>query len=316
MVNTYKKLYIRLLTITLLPVLSGCFFTGVENTGKITDKEVQRRISEIELRQPASSLTALADSLPAWRVGKNFYATDDGLRLLFDRSSDYDIDTVSFSGKTLTYAGYDIVSSISGAQTVNIKLSNGRHSFIYRTNKTLDSFGPDFSIPLLIDMDAVNDVARQLVGRDVYVKTSIWYDTNSEDVFTGRQYIPVRIIAVKPGNKVLPMKVVFTTSDELAQEAFVWISSPSATMHNRDFDSMFSLVDPRKNHPEISDAHWSLIINGKVSQEMTKEECRLALGNPMRIAPVPDQAGMREYWYYDGGTYLYFVDGLLKSFRL
>ena len=59
----------------------------------------------------------------------------------------------------------------------------------------------------------------------------------------------------------------------------------------------------------------TLITTGNVVEEMTKEECRLALGSPQRITPAPDQQGMREYWYYDGGGYLFFVDGLLKSFR-
>ena len=48
---------------------------------------------------------------------------------------------------------------------------------------------------------------------------------------------------------------------------------------------------------------------------MTKEECRLSIGSPKRINENPDQGGMREYWYYDGGSYLYFVDGLLSQFR-
>lgn len=308
---TYKLL----LLCVLMPLLNACFFTGVENTGKITEKEVERIISEIDLRQPASSLTTLADSLPSWKPGKQFYATDDQLRLLFERSINYDIDTITFNGRYLSYTDYEIISSISGAHTVNINFTDGTHNYVYRTNKTIDSFTPDFTIPLLVDMDLVEDVGQQLRGRKVYVKTPIWYDTESENVFTGRQYIPVTITDVKPGNKVLPLRVIFTTDDALKQVAFVWISSPSAAMHNRDFDSLFSLVDPRKNYPNISPEHWELISNGNVCEDMTKEECRLALGNPIRISPVPDQAGMREYWFYDAGAYLYYVDGLLKTYR-
>ena len=130
----------------------------------------------------------------------------------------------------------------------------------------------------------------------------------------GRQYIAVRIVDVLPGNKVLPLKVVFEAIDN-HERAFVWMSAPGATMRNRDFDSMFSLFNLRLLYPNISDKTWNLIVNGNVAEEMTKEECRLSLGAPQHISPVPDQAGMREYWYYDGGQYLYFVDGLLKSYR-
>ena len=48
---------------------------------------------------------------------------------------------------------------------------------------------------------------------------------------------------------------------------------------------------------------------------MTKEACRLALGMPKQVNQVPDPSGMREYWYYDDGRFLQFVDGLLKSYR-
>lgn len=75
---------------------------------------------------------------------------------------------------------------------------------------------------------------------------------------------------------------------------------------------MFSLKDPHDNYPTIGDSHWALIVKGEVTEGMTKEECRLSKGTPKRITPVPDQGGMREYWYYDGGAYLFFIDGLLQ----
>ena len=86
-------------------MVSSCFFTGVEHTGVISDKEVNRIINEMETHQPASALTPYVDSLPAWHVGKKFFATDDQLRLLFERTADYDIDSISFANKYLTYTG-------------------------------------------------------------------------------------------------------------------------------------------------------------------------------------------------------------------
>lgn len=295
--------------------MSSCFFTGVEHTGTITDKEVNRIITELETHQPASALTAYVDSLPSWRIGKRFYATDDQLRLLFERTADIDIDTIAFAGKYITYNGYETATSISGVKAVNIKFGDGTHNYTYKTSKSIDQFSPDFVIPLLVDMDMVEHVAAQIVGHEVYIKTMIWYSEQDDYLFRGRQYIPVKIVDVKPGNKVLPLKVVFETLDSEAQRAFVWISAPGATMHNRDFDSLFSLANPRNGYPDITDTRWKLITAGNVEEDMTKEECRLALGNPKRITPAPDQQGMREYWYYDGGGYLYFVDGLLKTFR-
>lgn len=310
------KRYLLHFTILLLVlVVTSCMFTGVENTGKITDKEVTRVINELEQRQPSSTLTAFVDSLSAWKRGKQFYATDDQLRLLFERSSQYDLDTIHFAGKFLSFDRYETVTSISGKPTVCLHFSDGINTFTYHTNKTMHDLPVPMSIPLLVDMDVVKHVADQLTGRQAYVKTPIWYDAKTEAMKKGRQYIPVKIIAVKPGNKVLPLRVEFQTTDQPEEIAFVWMSAPGAVMHNRDFDSVFSLANPKNGYPGISDTHWNLIINSEVCEDMTKEECRLALGAPKRISPVPDQAGMREYWYYDGGSYLYFVDGLLKKFR-
>ena len=86
-------------------------------------------------------------------------------------------------------------------------------------------------------------------------------------------------------------------------------------MPGRDFDGLFDVNDPHSLYPAISAKNWELITRGQVEEGMTKEECRLALGAPRRINQNPDQSGMREYWYYDGGSYLYFVDGLLSQYR-
>ena len=61
--------------------------------------------------------------------------------------------------------------------------------------------------------------------------------------------------------------------------------------------------------------YWLKITRGEVAVDMTKVECSLAMGSPKRINEIPEQGGMREYWYYDGGAYLFFVDGLLRQFR-
>jgi len=153
-----------------------------------------------------------------------------------------------------------------------------------------------------------------LMGREFYIRTPIWYNRATEEMLDGRHFIKVRIDSVLPGNAVLPLRVWFTTADT-SERAMVWMSNNASTMHGRDFDALFTSADPRASFPAITDANWQRITCGQVVEGMTKEECRLALGSPKRINERPDQAGMREYWYYDGGTYLYFVDGLLSQFR-
>ncbi len=295
--------------------ISSCG-TGIEVTEHVTDKDVQKVIQADDGRRGVSTLSPYVDSVASWRPGKQFWVADNQVRQLFGRSRSYNIDTVQLSGRVLSYVGYDTGGLYDNRKTVNLQFSDPTDgkTLSYRTGKTIDEFGPGFTIPMLIDMDYVAHVSRQIAGKDFYIRTPIWYDRTSEQMRDGRHYIKVHIDSVQPGNAVMPLRVLFTAIDS-GEQSMVWMSDERSVMYGRDFDAMFVAADPRLSHPAITDAHWELITRGKVETGMTKEECRLAMGNPTRISENPDQRGMREYWYYDGGTYLYFVDGLLNQYR-
>lgn len=308
----YKLTYC-ILCMAIMLLVSSCF-TGVENTPKITDKDVSRTINELERRQPTMTLTTYRDSLPSWREGKRFYVTDDNVKLIFTQVAGDNMDSVKLVGRILSYKGYDTSLGLDGRDVVDIHLADGSDEYVYHTGKTEGEFLSTFSIPLLIDMDVVEHVSRQLEGKEVYIKTPIWYNIDGEYMIHGRQYIKVHIDEVLPGNKVLPLRVLFTASDN-KEKAFVWMSAGQNAINNRDYDSMFSSKDLHDSYPEISGSHWEMIKKGEVETGMTKEECRLAKGAPKKISRMPDQTAVREFWYYDGGSYLQFVDGLLKNFR-
>lgn len=312
----FQRITFAVLLTLMACALSGCFFTGVENTGNISDKEIQRAMTDLERRQPTSSIKlSHADSVPVWRSGKRFYVTDDQLRYILTPANVNVIDTASLEGRELAFTHYDTQGDgLDLRNTVNLHFTLDGVEYIYRTSKMLGDFTAAYSVPLLIDIDMVDDMAAQLVGREMYVKTPIWYNVDNGTMFKGRQYILVHIDSVKPGNKVLPLCVEFTARDN-GQKAMVWMSSPLAVMHNRDFDSLFSLIDLHTLYPHIDATTWNRIINSEVAENMTKEACRLALGMPKQVNQVPDPSGMREYWYYDDGRFLQFVDGLLKSYR-
>jgi len=301
--------------VALLVTATACG-TGIENTEHVTDKDVARVIQQVDSRRKPATLTIQRDSLPVWRQGKQFVVTDNQLKLLFERTPDYDLDTVTLAGHTLLYRGYDTGSVYDNRQTVNIRLQDAAtgNTYTYRTGKTLPEFRSTYSIPMLIDMDLVHGIGKQICGRDYYVMTPIWYDVQSQQMMAGRQFIRVYIDSVLPGNKVMPLRVLFTAADT-HQHAMVWMTDNASTMRGRDFDALFVQADPHLDYPAIGDANWTHITRGEIVEGMTKEECRLALGAPKRTSQNPDQGGMREYWYYDGGSYLFFVDGLLRQFR-
>ncbi len=307
-----------LLTIVAACLLSSCG-TGIEVTEHVTDKDVDKAISQSDQKTRninTAALQAYADSVPAWKAGiKRLWVADNQARLLFDGAGS-GLASMPLAGHVLVYDGYDTGSIYDNRQTVNLKFvdSESGEQLVYRTGKTLAEFGSNFSIPMLIDLDMVDHVARQVAGRDFYIRTPIWYSRENEQMVNGRHFIKVHVDSVKPGNAVMPLRVLFTTMDT-REQAMVWMNAYSSAMPGRDFTGLFDVNDPHLLYPTITDKNWELITLSRVVEGMTKEECRLALGSPKRINQNPDQSGMREYWYYDGGSYLYFVDGLLSQFR-
>lgn len=308
----------RLLYFCIAAIVSGFLhscFTGVEATKKITDGDVKRAIQEIEREKTGKSLEVYVDSLPSWKEGKGFWVVDDKAHLIFSPSQDYNLDSLLLLGKKLLYTGYGTRRLMDNSEVVDIYLSDGVHKLSYPTGKPYcDLCKSSLSIPFLVDDDMLRYYAGQLEGRTVYVKTSIWFDAEGNRISDTRKFIPVVITGVKPGNEIYPLKVEFTAGDN-DEHAMIWMTTDNSTISGRDFDACFSFVDPRKQHSKITNEIWERIKNGKVAEGMTKEECRLSMGAPKNVRQLPDQDGLREYWYYDGGRYLFFVDGLLKEFR-
>jgi hypothetical protein len=60
---------------------------------------------------------------------------------------------------------------------------------------------------------------------------------------------------------------------------------------------------------------WQNITRSRVAQDMTREECRLALGSPNSVQRRNAITAIQELWLYENGIYLTFEDGILTSFR-
>lgn len=296
-------------------LLSSCF-TGVEGTKKVTDKDVAKVLSTVTETGDTPKLLDIAptDSVASWAMGKRFYVCDDQARLMFQPSAEYSADTLHLGGRYLSYAGYTTGSLLDNNSLVTLRFTDGVHTYSYRTGKELADLHPGYSIPFFIDQDLVNRAAGQIEGKTYYIKTRIWYDTERGEMKDGRQFVPVKITRVEPGNKVYALKVTFEAQDN-GERAMLWVADGAKTMRQRSFDALFALTDPHKNYPHIDNDVWNHIVLGTVQEDMTKEECQLSMGAPKSINRLPEQGGMREYWYYDGGVVLYFEDGLLKTNR-
>lgn len=65
------------------------------------------------------------------------------------------------------------------------------------------------------------------------------------------------------------------------------------------FTDLFGIGNLRTKYPNITEEVWNMISRGKVRKGMTTDECRLALGNPIRIHIV---TGGHETWSYERKT--------------
>lgn len=302
---------LTIVAVLLAGVATSCF-TGIESTPRITDKDVTRR--HVVTTDEDRFLADIArQPLTAWQPGKSFYVTDPKISLALEPGA-----PEAATGTELRYLGSRGVTSVTGGEDTELMFAfpEGGEA-VYRISASQPKLEKRSAVPIpfTIEMSMVDSVRSRLVGRDLYVRTSLWYDSVGNP-FTGLKYIPVKVREVLPGNAVYPVKVIFSADvDGRPAVASMFMSVGDSVHSARNFSSLFSFTDPRVRYPMITDANWDRIVHGRVAPEMTRDECRLALGSPSRIDRYQGTSAYGERWTYENGVYLIFFDGILSSFR-
>ncbi len=294
--------------------LTSCF-TGVESTKKITAEEVEA------VKQSAEDAFIenyfVSQGCNEWKAGKTFYYTDEKLSWVFRPERPTFPDSVSLKGKIFTYMGSEEVSPFGGEKEVVLLFDCEGYKFRYETGKSaaeIERLKYTPLIPPFIDMDNLNTARSLLKDRTLYIKSSMWYNAEGKAI-EGRKLVPVKVLDVRPGNNVLPVEVWF--EDDRGNQAGVYMSLLSSSRSQYiTFDRLFSFENPRLQYKQIEDEAWEQITRGRVKAGMTKDECKLSLGNPHEVKKIPTYSGLREQWIYNSGAYLFFVDGLLSDYRL
>lgn len=301
--------------VSLATFLTGCF-TGIESTKKI---ELSRGDMKMTAPSPEKLYldSILAAPLGQWDIGKRFLATDDRSSLMFlPRSLPH--DTVKLGGKVLCYEGTETTLRPDGTEGLLLRLAADGHTYLYDTGKTPADARETFTSDVMetfVDLDLVAALDHLMEGQTLYTRTPVWYDPQ-EKLMTGRKFVPVTVDSVTPGTLVFPVRVWFT-DPERNVSAHMLMSLPRHTgAASRRFQSLFLLSDLKKRYPDIDNEVWRLIQEGKVRQGMTKEECRLSLGEPADAYSGHNYAVRLDTWTYDGGRFLQFEDGLLVNFRI
>lgn len=320
---SYGRKVFNLTIFLLLPLfMTGCF-TGVESTPRISDSEVRKEKAS-DMTPEQLFLSDIQPERPSlWKKGKPFKVTDSRISRIFSVPEESVGELV---GKTIYFKELSPARTMTGDDATILTFSDDNENlFRYLISglnlEKIDSL-KTLEIPFTVDLDIVARVRKELTGKKYFIKTSAWYNPEDLSKETGLRHIQVQIDTVLPGDSYFPATVCFSIVDSglaselVEKEHAVLMSIGSSRSATRNFDTLFSFSNPRKEHPEITNDIWSLIISSKVREGMTREECRLALGTAPEVLRTPSYSGMREVWSYSDGVFLIFEDGLLTRYRL
>ncbi len=255
-----------------------------------------------------------APLLENWEEGKKFLVCDSRFSLVFDTDAGA-LTNESLVGNIIQYEGVISKTTPGNNDEAVIKFSCDGKILYYPTGRTPETVGSLLSsmdVPMVIDLDIVDKARKILTGKKVWTRSRLWYDKN-EDKIGGRKFVPVQIVDIVPGNMVFPLKLIIL--DDTGNEIIMFMNAGKTGMESRSFKNLFSLSDPKEKYPAIQKDIWELIQRGKVRGGMTKDECKLSLGNPDDVVAGHDWNSTIDIWQYTNGAFLRFQDGLLVDFK-
>lgn len=308
-----------ILSFVLLLLLSGCF-TGVESTPRISNADVRRETKNdgrVFSEHEEKIASRIVSPPPAqWRRGERFIVCDPKISHTFNSTPG---NILPAEGDTIVFVGFENVRNIMGQSATNVKLVSERgDTLTYRIDAPVENIleRKSLDIPFTISLRMAERADSILKGTRAYVTTAYRYNSSDGKRIERRRFQPVTISSVKSGNVELPLRVFFKEKGNGAdEEFFLWMTPGASRTSTRNFPALFSLSDPREKYPAITDEVWNAITMSRVIPDMTKQECRLALGSPSEVIRGHSYSSVYERWIYQDGINLIFEDGLLKSVR-
>lgn len=314
---TINKLTYIVILVSAMIAISGCS-TGIEGTRRVTPNRDDRRLLQ-QTPEEFFISNVHADSLGMWKPGKRFLVTDNKAALIYEISdkNGMRLHDDSLAGQTIFFRDVADYTAPDGSTAIKINFTHpaSGKTISYNTNRpAVKAASIDWNnLPMLVDLDLVESFRSLLSGKTLWIKTPLWYSENGEPI-TGTKFIPVEILDVVPGNAIFPLNVKFRSDDAVA---FIPMnaSDKSSSFVSRVFPSLFYLSDPKESYPAITPETWSLICHGRLAIGMTKTECKLAVGNPKEVEHGHNWDVLIDYWKYENGMFLVFIDDKLTEFK-
>lgn len=302
----------------LMAIATVCFCgcsTGIEGT-----KTIKMTKGDRKAMTPSEEQTFASDihgiPLKDWEKGRKFMASSDRTSLIFEPNDRPEsTEGASMEGTVLQYMGAVTRPTPDLGEECVIIFTDGTKDYRFPTGKSLNEARQETDsskLPLLTDIDLVEEWREKLYGKNLWTRSNLWYDEDGHRT-DGLKYAEVKVIEVLPSTGDFPMKIQITEPG--GKTAYMHMNYTSEAADSRSFSAIFLLSDPKKRYPQISPENWALIQQGKIGLGMTKEECRLSLGNPDDLNSGHNTAQTMDIWKYGDGTYLIFTDGVLTRFR-
>lgn len=301
------------LALIAVAVLPGCF-TGIESTPSVSKAEVKRQKSEKPSAEQLLMAQVSRQPFSRWPRGKEFTVTDSKIALAFTPLAEAEKltagDVIRFRemrpaltvmGDTVAEFVFDTPSAVS--------------TVVYRSERTPDAVrnATAVFVPFTVEASMVNAANALLSGKQVYILSSHRLDASGQHPLDSKKFVPVTIKSVVAGDSSFPLRIIFADSD--GSEYSTFIAADTSGYASRTFQRLFSLANPRLKYPQISDSTWELITRGQMAEEMTRDECRLAIGSPDEVERMVGISNTAERWTYSNGTVLFFEEGILTKFR-
>lgn len=314
-INIIHKLRLVAIIGTIFSIMASVLScsTGIESTKKIRiSKEDMKLLTKTDEENLASSISG--SPLSQWQLGKPFMATSDRTLYVFEPSGT-NSGQESLKGNALYYEGTDIIQTPDLKEECVILFSDGNSTYRYLTGKTKAEAFSDIDsskIPLMSDINLIEKWHNKLIGMTLWTKSNLWYDKEGDRI-TGLKFEEITVEGIIATTGDFPMMVKIR--DKNGKVAYLSMNYTSDLADSRNFSAVFFLSDPKNKYPQISQENWNLIKQSKIGLGMTKEECRLSLGNPDEIESGHNTSHTLDVWQYTNGTYLIFSDGVLTRFR-
>lgn len=292
--------------------LTGCF-TGIESTPRITGDAVRQ--AGVTVSSEQEYMGAVVPEPPArWRPGKEWQVADDKIGVIFTAASE---SRSLLAGTRMSLLGAEPYLGVAGDTLVELAFTTAAHdTLLYRPGATMADFRRrrSLEIPFTVELSAVHVADSLLRGRTLYITTPQWRDASGALV-QGLRHVAVKVDSVAPGTDRYPLRLCFTPEDSGGRAYSVLMTYGHGAAATRNFERLFAFDNPRLKYPRITPATWELIVHSRVTDGMSRDECRLALGAPASIDRAANNGGQYERWNYDQGIYLIFEDGILIRYR-